>query len=218
MADHHATLGWWRQLKSPVEFSQTSANNMSLTVAQREPNCATFCRFSKSSPLFWCLQDQRRHGLGEPGVLIDGHKSYIRGRRMLPLLCHRVFGIHLDADFHRGAEDTINLRFQVDELTQIYRVAKIDVVHGRRHHITIGMSVRRHRRHHIDQMHHLPAKQFPQRVRLRRQHNLRHLRSRRIDGLALQRQFPAHLTLHQLLALHSLPVPRLLSDAVSFPV
>ncbi len=41
------------------------------------------------------------------------------------------------------------------------------------------MAMRRHRRGNIDQMHHVSAQQFSQRVGLRRQNNLGHFRTRR---------------------------------------
>jgi hypothetical protein len=44
------------------------------------------------------------------------------------------------------------------------------------------MAMCRHRRGDIDQVHHVPAQKFSQRVRLRRQNDLRHFRTRRTHG------------------------------------
>src|SRR6266568_5815432 len=63
------------------------------------------------------------------------------------------------------------------------------------------MPVRRHGRRHVHQMHHLPAEQFSQRVRLRRQNDFCHLRSRRVHRLPRQLGFPA--LLRSCLPLHS---------------
>src|SRR6266404_2561856 len=46
------------------------------------------------------------------------------------------------------------------------------------------MPVRRHRGRNIDQVHHVPAQQLAQRIRLRGQNHLRHLRTRRAHRLA----------------------------------
>src|SRR6266571_1672303 len=63
------------------------------------------------------------------------------------------------------------------------------------------MPVRRHGRRHVHQMHHLPAEQFSQRVRLRRQNDFCHLRPRRAHRLSRQLGFRA--LPHSYLSLHS---------------
>src|SRR5260370_1451597 len=62
------------------------------------------------------------------------------------------------------------------------------------------MSVRRQRPRHVNKVHHLYAKKFPQRIRLCWQHNFRHLRpllERNADYI------PAYLMYGQLLARES---------------
>src|SRR5580704_14218164 len=54
-----------------------SANDVSLPVTQSEANLAPFRSLSKPSPLLGGLQDQWRHGLGKPGVLIYRHKRHV---------------------------------------------------------------------------------------------------------------------------------------------
>ena len=57
----------------------------------------------------------------------------------------------------------------------------------------------------IDQMRHLPAKKFSQRIGLRRQDDLGHFRARGVDRFSLERGIAARVILLGVLALHSVP-------------
>src|SRR6266571_8291348 len=77
------------------------------------------------------------------------------------------------------------------------------------------MPVRRHGRRHVHQVHHLPAQQFSQRVRLRRQNDFCHLRPRRAHRLPLQLRFTGILV--SVLPFHPHPRLALNFDAFSRP-
>src|SRR5580700_6429766 len=68
-----------------------SANDVSRPVTQSEANLASFQSLSKPPPLLRRLQDQWRHRLRKPGVLIYRHKRHISRRGVLPLLGHGIF-------------------------------------------------------------------------------------------------------------------------------
>ena len=94
---------------------------------------------------------------------------------MLSLSAHRILGIDLYANLHRSMKNAVDLRFQIYNFAQIHWISKINVIHRSRHHIAVRMPVRRERRSHIDKVHHLSAKKFPQRISHRRQNDFRHL-------------------------------------------
>src|SRR6266487_6507562 len=98
-------------------------------------------------------------------------------------------------------EDSVHLRMQHHDFAKIYGISKINVIHRGRDDITVGVPVRRQRCRHVHQVHHLPAEQLPQRIRLRRQNDFCHLRPRRVHRLPRQLGFPALLC--SCLPLHS---------------
>src|SRR6267142_420928 len=173
-------------------------------VPQRQARLPPLRRFPVSPPLPICLQNQWRHGLRHPRMLVNRHKRHIRRRRMLPLSRHRILRKDLDAHLHRSMKNAVDLRLQIHNLAQIHRVPKINVVHRRRHHIAVRMPVRRQRCSHVNKVHHLSAEKFPQRISHRRQNDFRHLRTRGADWLPRQLRlklpptsfFPLHSSLH----------------------
>src|SRR6266571_2953664 len=134
-------------------------------------------------------------------MLVNRHKRHKRRRGVLAFAGHRVFRIHLHSHLHGRMEDSVHLRMQHHYFAKIYGISKINVVHRRRDDIPVRMPVRRQRCRHVHQMHYLPAQQLPQRIRLRRQNDFCHLRSRRAHRLSRQLGFRA--LPHSYLSLHS---------------
>src|SRR5260370_34708793 len=106
---------------------------------------------------------------------------------------------------------SVDLRFEVHNFTQTYRIAEIDIIHRRSDYIAVRMPVCRQRSCHVNKMHYLSAKKFPQWIRLRRQYNFRHLRTRCADRLPAQ--FRLELPLASVFPLHSSLSPRAKLDA-----
>src|SRR5258706_554861 len=94
------------------------------------------------------LQNQRRHELGQPRMFVDRHERHVCRSRMLSLSAHGILGIDLYAYLHRSMKNAVHLRFQIYNFAEIYWISKINVIHRSRHHIAVGMPVRRERRTH----------------------------------------------------------------------
>ena len=77
-----------------------------------------------------------------------------------------------------GPKRPVHARLQNQQVAHMHRSHKVQVVHARRHHDRPRMPDRRHRADQVDKLHQPPAKQIPQRIRVRRKDNLAALRLR----------------------------------------
>src|SRR5260370_1428809 len=170
-------------LKQRISKSHLALSLPAFAIAKRKWRLARLARFPNPPPLTCRFQYQRRNQFRLPGMLVDRDKRYVSRGCMLPLPGHRVLRIYFYAHFHRRMKHAIDLRLKIYNFPKIYGIPKINVVHGRCNYVTIRMPMRRQGPSHINQMHHLPAKQLPKRICLRRQNDFRHLRARSADWL-----------------------------------
>jgi hypothetical protein len=155
---------------------------------QPQARLAALCCFLVAALLFRSFQQQRPDGFGLFGVFIYSHKGYIGRCGVFALASEDLLGENFYAYFHGRMEDTIDLRFENDQLAEIYGIAKIDIVHGSGDDVTVGVTAGGHGRGHVHQMHDLAAEQFAERIGLRGKDYFRHLRARGADGLGLQKR------------------------------
>ena len=87
----------------------------------------------------------------------------------------------------------IYLRFQHDEFTQADRVKKIQMIHRCCDHLAMAMPVRGDRAGDIDEVHHAPAQDVPQKICVLRKHQPDHFGARSTDRPARQRVPGANL-------------------------
>ena len=93
-------------------------------VAKCEPDFAALPSFAIAAPLFRRFQDERRNYLRKPCVLVNRNKGDVGGGGMLALSGEHIFGINLDAYFHRSVEGSVDLGFQHHDFAEIHGFRK----------------------------------------------------------------------------------------------
>jgi hypothetical protein len=121
--------------------------------------------FAIAPLVFLGFQNEWRH-LPRLTLLINGDERYIRAARVAPLPGENILGENLHADFHRSAEDTIDAGFQDDQLPDANGVAKVEVVHRSRHHVTHRVAMGGNRSRDVNQVHHAAAEDVAEDVRV----------------------------------------------------
>jgi hypothetical protein len=122
------------------------------------------------------LEFQRGHPY-PASLLVDRNKSEIGRCDVTQGAVNGVFHPHLDAHLHGGAESTIERGFQNQQIPDMHRRNKVDMVHRSGDHVRPGMAVGGHRRHQVDVMHEPAAQQVAQCVGVVGQHEFGHLGS-----------------------------------------
>ncbi len=106
---------------------------------------------------------QRRHP--HPASLrVDRDKGKVRRRDMTQGTVNGVLHPHLDAHFHGGAESAIEGGFQNQQIPDMHRRNKVDMVHRCGDHMRPGVTVGGYRSHQVDVVHEPAAQQVAQRI------------------------------------------------------
>ena len=148
-----------------------------LTLRLSRPHLPSPSRILKPPFLMLRLRHNLRHHQLVP-LAIHRNKRQIRRRNMPQLLLPHILHHHPNPNLHRRPKSPIDTRLQNQQLPHLHRSDKIQMIHARRHSERPSMSRSRHRPHQVDILHQPPAKQAPNRIRIRRQHNLAPLRLR----------------------------------------
>ncbi len=100
-----------------------------------------------------------------------------------------IFREDIYTHFHRGVKRAIDLCFENNQIPHAHRIQKVQVIHRRRYHLPMAVPVRSDCAGNIDHVHHSPAQNIPQQVRVLRKHKLRHFGARSAHRSARQMQF-----------------------------
>jgi hypothetical protein len=151
--------------------------NLLLPMGLTRPHLSSSPRIFKPPLLMLRLRHHLRHHQPVP-FAIHRHKRQVRRRNMpQPLLPH-ILHHHSNPYLHGRPKRSIDTRLQNQQLPNLHRSHKIQMIHTRCHRKRPRMPARRHCPHQIDVLHQPPAKQTPYRIRVRRKHNLTPLRLR----------------------------------------
>jgi hypothetical protein len=134
----------------------------------------------KPSLLMLRLRHNLRHNQPIP-LAIHRHKGQISRRNVPQPLFPHILHHHPNPNLHRSPKSPVHTSLQDQQLPHPHRSHKIQMVHTRRHRKRPRMTASRHRPHQVDILHQPPPKQTPDRIRVRRQHNLTPLRLRLRD-------------------------------------
>jgi hypothetical protein len=158
----------------------------------RKATPAAVQRLSIPVLLFCSLHDKRRNGCGPP-IGINRHIGYKSRTRLPPAIGDVVLEVNLHFYFHGSVEGPGDLGSQENDLTDADRVQEIERVDGNSYDVTLAVAMRGNGPGHIHQMHDLSAQNITERVRVIRENDFHHFRSRMIDRSALLFFHPSRL-------------------------
>ncbi len=101
---------------------------------------------------------------GRPPIFAEGYEGQIGAAGMEPFSCQAVLGEDLYADFHGCVTREVNRCQQYNELADLYRVVKVDLIYGRCDDRCSAVTLRCYGRCDIDQMHHPAAENVAERI------------------------------------------------------
>ncbi len=84
----------------------------------------------------------------------------------------------LTPDFHGSAEGAIESGFQNQQIPNVHRRDKVDVIHGSGDDMRAGVTIGGYGAHQVDVVHEPAAEQIAERIGVIGQDQLRHLRPR----------------------------------------
>jgi len=134
-------------------------------------------RVFKSPLLVLRLRHHLRHHQSVP-LAIYRNKRQVSRRNMPQPLPPHILHHHPHPNLHRRPECPVHTRLQNQQLSHTHRSHKVQMVHRSRNGKGPRMPRSRHSPHQVNILHQPTAKQTPDRIRVRRQHNLTPLRLR----------------------------------------
>ena len=125
----------------------------------------------------------------KPPLLVLGLRNHLRNLYPLPRRIHRhkrqvrrsylpksatpnILHHCFDANLHRSPPRPVHTRSQNQQIANLHRRHKIQVIHRRRYRVRPRMPARRHRANQVDELHQSSAEQVPDRIRVIRKDNL----------------------------------------------
>jgi len=157
-----------------------------------QPHPPPLPSLAKTPSVIFRFHNQRRNCM-RLTIQINRHKRNVSAAGMFSLSSKNILRKNLHAHFHRSTKHPVHAGFQYDELAHANGKSKIEIIHRRRNHMAVRMSMCGNRARNVDQMHHASAQHIPQRIRIIRQHRFHHLRLRRANGLPRKFRCRRHL-------------------------